>query len=74
MFKSDKNMILLSLRFMIVVRFSSRDVLSSFILAGVKEANAMSAVHLKLEALSIVHHLAPAALSQEPRQSHTTHR
>ena len=65
MFKSDKNMILLSLRFMIVVRFSSRDVLSSFILAGVKEANAMSAVHLKLEALSIVHHLAPAALSQD---------
>ena len=46
-------MILLSLRFMIVVRFSSQVVLSSFILAGVKEANAMSAVHLKLEALSI---------------------
>ena len=39
---------------MIVVRFSSQVVLSSFILAGVKEANAMSAVHLKLEALSIV--------------------
>ena len=63
MFKSDKRH-----DFVITPLYDCSQVLlsrCSFILAGVKEANAMSAVHLKLEALSIVHHLAPAALSQD---------